>query len=319
MIVELLLVFIGLALVVFGADWLVDGSSAVARRANVSEFVIGLTIVGFGTSMPELVVSVTAAIEGNADISVGNIIGSNTLNILFGLGLTALIAPIAITRRNIRSDIPISIGAVILMLLMGMNSSILGIGTSDSLTRVEGIVFLLVFAAYIYYCFKTDDGADIETAPVKEIGLAKAVVLILAGLVGLVLGGRLFVDNAVDFAHRVGVSEKFIAITLIAGGTSLPELVTCFVAAAKKKGQMALGNILGSNLFNILLILGIAATLQPLSLAGIKMVDASVMLLSVLLVALSYFTLKNKKIDRLDGALMLLLEAAYMVWLFIKL
>ena len=307
----------GLALVVFGADWLVDGASSLARRSGISEFVIGLTIVGFGTSCPELIV--TGALAGNSDIAVGNVIGSNIFNTLLILGLTAVVMPIAITRANLRRDIPITLGATLFLVLCGMGHSLFGWGTDDGLSRSEGIVFLIVFAIYLWSCFKFDDPSADSTEEQKTYSIAGAIALTLAGLGGLVFGGKVFVEAATDLASNLGVSDKFIAITVLAGGTSLPELATCIIAAAKKRGQLALGNILGSNVFNILLILGTAATIHPVSFGDINWVDLGVLVLSAVLVLLSAFSFKRDQIDRADGALFLLCFAAYYVWLFIHL
>jgi len=319
MLTDILVLLIGLTLIIFGAEWLVDGASAIARKFHISEFVIGLTIVGFGTSCPELVVSLTGAIAGNSDISIGNVIGSNIFNTLLILGVTALITPIAITRNNRRRDIPVTLLVTFLLVICGMSFSLFGVGQSDALSRIEGIVFLLLFAIYIFYCFKNDDGSQQEDEPAKERKLGIAILLTLAGLAGLVLGGRWFVDSAVKIASAIGVSDKFIAITLLAGGTSLPELAACVVAAIKKKGQLALGNILGSNIFNILLILGTAAVVHPISLSGISLVDVAVLLVSVVLVWLSSYTFKKNQIDRWEGAIYVLTFIAYYVWLFINL
>ena len=318
MTIQILLLILGLALIVFGADWLVDGASSIARKAGISEFVIGLTIVGFGTSCPELVVSLTGAIAGNSDISAGNVIGSNIFNTLLILGITAVITPIAITRENRRRDIPMTIGVTVLFILCGMNHTLFGRGT-DGLSRIEGIIFLVLFVAYIYSCFKFGKPDENTGNDGKRLSLAASIALVLAGLACLVFGGRLFVDSATGIAKALGVSDKFIAITLLAGGTSLPELATCIVAAAKKKGQLALGNILGSNIFNILLILGCSAVVHPLHFSGINLVDMGVLILSVLLVFTSAYTGKKDVLDRFDGSLMLLVEAAYMAWLIIKL
>ena len=319
MLTDILFLLLGLLLIIFGADWLVDGASAIARKLRISEFVIGLTIVGFGTSCPELVVSLTGAIGGHADISIGNVIGSNVFNTLLILGLTALITPIAVTANNRRRDIPVTVLVTVLLIVTGMSKTLFGLGSNDGLSRIEGIVYLLLFAVYIYSCFKNDDGSSQEEAPSKERQIAFAILLTLAGLAGLVFGGRWFVDSAVRIASALGVSDKFIAITLLAGGTSLPELATCVVAAAKKKGQLALGNILGSNIFNILLILGSAATVTPLAFGTISLVDISVLLVSIVLVWLSAYTFKKNRIDRWEGAIYLLVFAAYYVWLFINL
>ena len=310
MIVQIGLLLVGLALIVFGADWLVDGASAVARKAGISEFVIGLTIVGFGTSCPELVVSLTGAFQGNADISVGNVVGSNIFNTLLILGLTAAIAPVAMTRANSRRDIPITLLVTFLFAALAL--------TGTQIARVEGIIFLLIFVAYMVYCFKTDTGVS-EEAQQKARSLWVAILLVLAGLGGLIFGGQLFVDNATAIARALGVSDKFIAITLLAGGTSLPELATCIVAAAKKKDQLALGNILGSNIFNILLILGASATVTPLSTVAMTLVDLGVLLLSIVLVWLWTYTGHRDRVDRWEAILMLTLFFGYFTWLFVKL
>ena len=310
MTIQILLLIVGLALIVFGAEWLVDGASAVARRAGISEFVIGLTIVCFGTSCPELVVSLTGALEGNADISVGNVVGSNIFNTLLILGMTAVIAPVAVTRANSRRDIPIALLVTFIFCFLGFAGS--------TINRVEGILFLVVFVGYLFYCFRTDTGIT-GGDEIKERSLGLALLLVAAGLGGLIVGGRLFVDNAVLIARAIGVSDKFIAITLLAGGTSLPELATCIVAAAKKKDQLALGNILGSNVFNILLILGASATVTPLSTLALTWMDYGVLLISAVMVWLWTYTGHRNRVDRWEAALMLLTFFGYYAWLFVKL
>ena len=298
-------------MVVFGADWLVDGASGIARKAGISEFVIGLTIVGFGTSCPELVVSLTGAFKGLADVSIGNVVGSNIYNTLLILGVTSMIAPMAITRNNKMRDIPLVFGVTLLFILFGLYNK--------DISRLEGIIFLIVFSAYIWYCFKfTPREEDSETKE-KQLKLWQAIGLVLLGLAGLIIGGRLFVDNATLIAEEIGVSDKFIAITVLALGTSLPELATCVVAAAKHKGQLALGNILGSNIFNILLIIGASAVVTPLSFASMNYVDLGVLLLSTILLFTSCYVAKRDEIDRVDATIMLLAQAGYMAWLFISL
>ena len=315
----ILLLLVGLGLIVLGADWLVDGASAIARKAGVSEFVIGLTIVGFGTSCPELVVSLTGAIGGNADISIGNVVGSNIFNTLFILGVTALILPVSMTMENRKRDIPITLGVSLLLVVCGMSQSLLGIGQSDVLSRTEGIVFLLIFAAYLYYCFRFDSKEQSGQECPKNLNTPVAVLLVAIGLAGLIFGGDLFVKKATELARSIGVSDKFIAVTVLAGGTSLPELATSIVAASKHRDQLALGNILGSNVFNILLILGCSSVITPLSFAGMCLVDAAVLILSSALLLLWAFTGKKCRIDRWEGAIMLLVFAAYYFFLFIKL
>lgn len=316
----IILLLVSLGLVVIGADWLVDGASAIARKAGVSEFVIGLTIVGFGTSCPELVVSLTGAIHGNADISIGNVVGSNIFNTLFILGVTSIIMPVSMTLANRNRDIPMTLAVTIVLLVCGMSHTLFGTGKTDALTRIEGFVLLLLFAGYLFYCFKCDKPcSDASSEPGKHMKLSMAIILSAAGLAGLIFGGELFVKSATRLAHQIGVSDKFIAITVLAGGTSFPELATCIVAAAKHKDQLALGNILGSNVFNILFILGCSSAITPLSFAGMNMVDIGILVLSALLLWVWAYTGRKCRIDRKEGAVMLLCFAAYYIYLFIKL
>lgn len=319
MFLQIIILIVGLALVVLGAEWLVNGASSVARRFGVSEFVIGLTIVGFGTSMPELVVSVTGAIEGLSDVSIGNVVGSNIFNTLLILGLTAVLVPVAITSENKKRDIPLALGASFLLALYGMRHTLFGIGTCDGITRWGGILFLLLFAGYVVLCFKKNKPDEESEVEVKEMKLPLAIVLCLIGIGGLIGGGRLFVNSATEIARSLGVSEKFIAITILAGGTSMPELVTCVVAALKKKNQLALGNVLGSNVFNILLILGASATIHPIAFGNIDFVDMGTLLLSVLFLWFFAKTGKGSQISRVEGALLLALFVAYYIYLFMKL
>ena len=318
MLLQIILLIVGLSLVVLGAEWLVNGASSIARRFGVSEFVIGLTIVGFGTSMPELVVSVTGSIEGLSDVSIGNVVGSNIFNTLLILGLTAVLVPVSITRDNKQRDIPIALVATLLLELLGMRHTLFGIGSSDGITRWGGILFLVIFAGYVVFCFKNNKNSESD-AEAKAMKLPLAVLLSLLGIGCLIGGGQLFVDSATSVARSLGVTEKFIAITILAGGTSLHELVTCVVAALKHKNQLALGNVLGSNVFNILLILGASATIHPITFGNINLFDMSVLLLSVLFLWLFAKTGKGSQISRVEGLLLLALFAAYYVYLFIKL
>ena len=316
MLIECLLLIVGLALVVLGADFLVDGASSIAKKFGVSDFVIGLTIVGMGTSAPELVVSFIGALQGNGDIAIGNVVGSNIFNVFMILGATALILPMNITPMNRKKDIPLNIAITLIFIALGMSRTLFGIG-DDVLGRLDGAILLVLFAAYIYMCFRFDTANQTESNE-KVVKPALAAVLIVAGLAGLVFGGRMFVNSATSIAKMLNVSDKLIAITILAGGTSMPELVTCIVAAFKKKGQLALGNILGSNVFNILLILGGSALIHPLSMAGMSYVDLGTLLLSSLVIWASIHTNKKNQLDRADGLLLLLLEAAYMTFLIIK-
>ncbi len=318
MLIECLLLIVGLALVVLGADFLVDGASSIAKKFGVSDFVIGLTIVGMGTSAPEMVVSFIGALQGNGDIAIGNVVGSNIFNVFMILGATALILPMDITPMNRKKDIPLNIAITLIFIALGMSRTLFGIG-DDVLGRLDGAILLVLFAAYIYMCFRFDTANQSESNEnEKVIKPTLAAVLIVAGLAGLVFGGRMFVNSATSIAKMLNVSDKLIAITILAGGTSMPELVTCIVAAFKKKGQLALGNILGSNVFNILLILGGSALLHPLSMAGMSYVDLGALLLSSLVIWASIHTNKKNQLDRADGLLLLILEAAYMTFLIIK-
>ena len=317
MLLQIFLFLFGLLLVVWGADALVDGASSIARKFGISEFVIGLTIVGMGTSAPEMVVSFIGAIGGNADIAVGNVIGSNIFNTLLILGLTAMILPMNITYLNLKKDIPINIVITVLLLVLGMNFSIFGCG-ANRLSRVDGLVLLALFCLYMYMSFRFDTPNNNEEEPGETKKTGWAILLIVLGLNGLVVGGKLFVDSAVSIAKMLNVSEKFIAVTILAGGTSMPELATCLVAAVKKKGQLALGNIIGSNVFNILLILGGSALIHPLSLEQIGFVDLGILLLSSLVILTSAYIGKKNKIDRIDGIFFVLLEIAYMTWLIME-
>lgn len=307
MILQIATLLLGLAMVVGGANVLVDGASSLARRFGVSEFVIGLIIVGFGTSLPELVVSVTGALAKNSDIAIGNVVGSNIFNTLLILSVSAMFSPVVITRTNKMRDIPIAILITFLVAFMGM----LG-----GLSRIEGWVMTALFAAYLFYIFKSDDPADTDSGDIKSFPLWAALLLIAGGLFCLIFGGNLFVDSAVSIAKLLGVSDKFIAITILAFGTSMPELVTTIVALSKRRSQMALGNILGSNIFNLLLILGISAAIHPMSFAKIDIWDISALLLSIIMVWTGIFTGKKNMLDRFDASLMLLVFAAYMVKLF---
>ncbi len=311
MFLQIAALILGLAMVIGGANALVDGASSVARRTGVSEFVIGLVIVGFGTSLPELVVSVTGALARNSDIAVGNVIGSNIFNTALILAVSAMFAPMAITRQNKFRDIPLTILVSFLVAFFGYYGG---------LSRAEGILMVVLFAIYIIWSFRSDDTAQEQTPEdAKEFGTFASIVLIAGGLACLVFGGRLFVESAENVARMLGVSDKFIAITVLAMGTSLPELVTSIVALAKKRSQMALGNILGSNVFNLLLILGVSAVISPTSFARIDLWDYAALLLSIILVWTGIYTGRKNLLDRFDASLLLLLFAAYMTKLFINL
>lgn len=304
----------GLVLILLGANYLVDGSSSIAKKFGLSEFVIGLTIVGIGTSTPEMVVSFMSSIQDKATMAIGNIVGSNIINTLLILGVTAAISPLLITKDNIRKDIPLNIGVTLLLILLGMKNTIFGIG-SNELSRWDGALFLIIFVIYMWKSFtsKSTDQAGQEDEGIELYPNWMSVIFIVSGLIGLIMGGKVFVTNAVRLAQEFNVSEKFIAITIMALGTSLPELATCIVAALKGRGQLALGNILGSNIFNIILILGGASLIRPLSYAGISIVDSVALLLSSVMILLTAYTFKKNMIDRIEGLIFLGIEIVY-IW-----
>ena len=313
MLLQIVILIGGLLLILLGANWLVDGSSSIAKRFGISEFVIGLTIVGIGTSTPEMVVSFLSAFQGKADMAIGNIVGSNIFNTMMILGVTALIAPMAITKSNLKKDIPLNIIVTVLLILLGMNFTIFGTG-SDLLSRIDGAILLLIFIWYLWSSFRSDNG-DEDGEGIKEYKTGISIMLIIAGLAGLIIGGKLFVNAATELAKAFGVSDKFIAITVMAAGTSMPELATCVVAALKGRGQLALGNVLGSNISNILLILGGSALITPLSFSGMTYVDLGALLASALFILASAYCFKKKQLDRFEGIILLSAEIGYMWYL----
>jgi len=318
-LIQILILLAGLALILIGANNLVDGSSSIAKKFGISEFVIGLTIVGIGTSTPEMVVSFLSAIQGKADMAIGNIVGSNIFNTFMILGITALVAPIAITKNNLKKDIPLNIAVTLLLIFLGMNQTILGRG-ENVLSRIDGAVLLLLFAWYLWSSFKSDTGdGQEEDGGIKVKSNLVSILMIIGGLAALVIGGRLFVNSATSIAQMFGVSDKFIAITIMAAGTSMPELATCVVAAAKGRGQLALGNVLGSNLGNILLILGGSALIHPLSFAGMTTIDLGIAMVGAIFIFLTAFMFRKKTVDRVEGAILLLIEAGYMWYLIANL
>ena len=307
---------ISLVGIVWGADRLVDGSVAVARRYGISDFVIGAVIVGIGTSMPELAVSSYGAWQGNVDVAIGNVIGSNSFNVLAILGLTAALWPVAVTRENMRFEMPACVFVSVLVLALAFNFFD---GTAVSIGRIDGIVLLVCFVAFMWISFWRDKHsaehaekmADVEQAK-KESKLWLAVLYIVLGLTALVVGSHYFVDSAVEIAKAWGVNDAFISITLIACGTSLPELAASLAAAFKKNTQLALGNIIGSNIFNITFILGVSSQIAPLTGGGITMVDYAVMIAAAIIPML--FGIRGR-ILRWGGVLMVLCYVAYTVYL----
>ena len=310
-----LILIISLVGIVFGAEFLVAGSVSVARRYKVSDFVIGAAIVGIGTSMPELVVSFFGALKGNADVAIGNVVGSNIFNVLGILGLTAICFPIAIDRKNMTFEIPFCIGVSVILTLLALNFFN---GTPATIGRVDGIILLLLFVGYMWYSFARDRNEPTPDPSLKGrendeeiqciLPVWKAVLKIVGGLALLIMSCDFFVDNAIVIAKSWGVSDAIISLTLIACGTSLPELAASVAAACKKNTQLALGNIVGSNIFNILLILGVSSQVMPLVSADITIVDYAVMIVAAAFPLLFGF---KGKIGRVGGAVMLLCFVLY--------
>lgn len=296
---EYLILILSLAGIVFGADFLVAGAVSVARKFKVSDFVIGAAIVGVGTSMPELVVSFIGAVNGNADVAIGNVVGSNIFNILGILGLTAIFFPVAIERKNLKFEIPLCIGVSGVLTLLALNFFS---GTPASISRLDGILLLSLFALFMWYSFARDRKQATPTEEITEQGsIWMAIAKVVGGLTLLIVSCDLFVDNAVAIAKSFGVNDAFISLTLIACGTSLPELAASIAAAVKRNTDMALGNIIGSNIFNITLILGLSSQVMPLTSSGITHIDYTVMIVAT--VATLVIGLRGG-INRLSGAVL---------------
>ena len=317
MILDILYIIIGVTLVLVGADRLTEGASSLARRFGVPEIVIGLTIVACGTSAPEFFVSLMSALNGTPDMAVGNVVGSNIMNTMVIVGCAAMVAPMVISPSTVKKDIPFSVGASLLLILLTMADS--------DVSRIDGIILLLGFAGFMAYTLWQARKSFLTPSPFGE-GRGEAVknsssqgggwgegLWILLGLAGLVFGSNLFVDSASSVATSLGVSEGVIGLTIVAGGTSLPELATSVVAARKGQSAIAIGNVIGSNVFNILLILGATATISPLQMQGITVIDMGVMMVSIVLVWLFSFT--RYTVERWEGAVLVLGYLGYLVWL----
>jgi cation:H+ antiporter len=302
MLLDIFLIVFGVAMVLYGADRLTEGASALARRMNVPEIIIGLTIVAAGTSAPELFVSLVSALKGTPDLAVGNVVGSNTMNAMLIVGCAALVAPMTISKSTVKKDIPFSVAASVLLILIAVDSF---------LGRIDGIILLLGFAIFMIYTLRqAKNGKQESNVEVKLENPWLSGFFVLLGLGLLVVGSNLFVSSASHVAMALGISEGVVGLTVVAGGTSLPELATSVVAARKGQSAIAIGNVIGSNVFNILLILGLTATISPLQIEGVTTLDIAVMLISVSLVWLFSFT--RYTVERWEGALLVILYLAYL-------
>lgn len=316
MFLSIISFIVGIVLVIFGADWLTKGASGIARRFGVSELVIGLTIVAIGTSLPELVISVGSAVKGSPGIALGNVIGSNIFNGLLILGVTALIAPIRFNSRMLTREIPFNLLASIVLILVS-GSMLVGGGKGEFVTRYGGLLLLCFLAVFVRYTFSIPNDDDVEALE-KPMSIGKVLLFILLGLAGLIFGGNIFVNGATELARVAGLSEAVIGITIVSAGSSLPELAVSVSAARKGNVGIALGNVLGSNILNIFLILGCSATITPISLDGFSFVDFYVLLTSSLLIYIVTRFGGKAVINRFEGALLVVGYVAYTTWLIMN-
>jgi cation:H+ antiporter len=311
MILQIVFLVIGLVVLIKGADWLVNGASSLAKKHNVSDLAIGLTVVAFGTSAPELVVNVFASIQGHEAIVFGNIIGSNNFNLFVILGIAGLITPMVVQSSTVRREIPLSFIAVIFLFFLANDFFL---SDTQSMSRIDGLILLAMFGLFLFYVYsqlKSDPAEKADLDLVHSHG--KIWVLIIIGLAGLIIGGRLVVTSAIAMATAWGVSEKIIGLTIVAAGTSLPELATSVVAALKKNNDIAVGNIIGSNIFNIFLILGVSSLIKPLSFDVAFNTDIYLLGFGTIVLLIFMFTGKKKKLDRWEAALLLAVYIVYTV------
>ena len=303
---QVLLLIFGIVVVLKSADWLTNGAVGLATKLGISQIVIGLTIVAIGTSMPEFFVSIVSAIKGTPDLAVGNIVGSNIFNVLLIVGVAATVAPIAIQRATVRRDIPIAIVASIMLTFMMLD---------DNISRIDALILFAAFIAFIWITLRNskNDANEKDASTEKVIPTWKSVLFIIFSLVGLVLGSNIFVDNASSLAHGWGISDAVIGLTIVAGGTSLPELATSAVAARKGDSGIAIGNVLGSNVFNILMILGLTGIISPMHIQNITYIDMAVMVISMALFWLFSFT--KLRVERWEGCVLIACFLGYITWL----
>ena len=313
-----ILFILGFAILIKGADLLVSGASAIAKQLKVSEMVIGLTIVSIGTSAPEMFVNIIASTKGTTDLAIGNIVGSNIANILLVLGVTAAICPVKIAWGTIRKDIPFSLGSAIILGLLA-NNIIIGNKDSADIGMFDGIFLLLLFALFLYYQFKTSrqDSAPEVNYAIPRTSILKSILLIVSGLLGMTLGSDWIVDGAIKIAQILGISEKTIGLTIVAFGTSLPELAASAAAAFKKNVDLAVGNVIGSNIFNILLILGISSVIRPIPYNSGMNIDLGMMLAAHIFILAFIITGKRLTIDRWEGSTMTMVYLGYIGYLYL--
>lgn len=320
MLKPIIFLLVGFLLLVKGADFFVDGASSIAKRLRIPSLVIGLTIVAFGTSAPELAVSITAALKGSNDIAIGNVLGSNMFNLLVVIGMSALICPLTVKLSMIKKDYPLSIVAVLLLGFLAMDQ-IFRKNVPMTLGRMDGIILLLAFAVFMYLTVQEGlKGRQESLAAQEEIevkySMRVSILVSVLGLAGIILGGDMTVDGAKEIARAFGLSEALIGLTIVAVGTSLPELVTSIVAARKGESDISLGNVVGSNIFNIFMILGVSSSILPMTVAGTYMYDIGLLVLASILVFIPIAI--TKKVGRTMGAVMILSYVAYTAYLIMR-
>lgn len=312
-----LLFAIGFAILIKGADWLVDGASSLAKKLKIPVIVIGLTIVAFGTSAPELIVNIFASAQGRTEIAIGNVLGSNIFNIFLILGIAAVIFPLTVKKNTAWKEIPLSLLAVIAMGIMANDNLIDGVSFS-ALTRIDGLMFLAFFIIFMWYIYGISKGGGEEEVKIKEFATPKSLFFILLGLVCLILGGKWIVDGAVQIATALGVSESLIGLTIVAAGTSLPELATSAVAAYKKNTDIAVGNIVGSNIYNIFLVLGVSSVIRPLPFRETSNIDVMMTIAASLALFAFMFIGKKRLLERWQGVFFILTFIGYVVFLVVR-
>ena len=310
MLLNIVYIIVGVAVVLWGADRLTDGAVGLATKMNIPQRVIGLTVVAMGTSMPEFFVSLVSAINGTPDLAVGNVVGSNIFNTLLIVGTAAVVAPMVISKSTVKKDIPFAVLASALLFVFGFDNYI---------SRIDAAILAVVFVIFMVYTVRTgikgssEPKDDTNEEEIKPLPVWKAILFVILGLACLIFGSNLFVNAATEVATELGVSQAIIGLTIVAGGTSLPELATSVVAARKGRSAIAMGNVIGSNVMNILMIIGITGTICPMKVEGITIIDLSVLLVSVVLLWLFSYT--KYKVERWEGILLLAIFAGYMSWL----
>ena len=314
---DFLWLIIGLALILIGANALTDGAASVAKRFHISPLVIGLTIVAFGTSAPELTVSVVSALKGSAGLAIGNVIGSNIFNCLMIVGCTAAIVPIQISKGTLSKEIPLCLLAAIVLFVCANDQLINGL-SANSMSRSEGLLLLCFFAIFMGYTFAIAHNGQAEDTAIPTLSVGRSTLYIIGGLAGLIYGGQCFVDGASGIARSLGVSESVIGLTLVAGGTSLPELATSVVAALKKNPEMAVGNVIGSNLFNVLFVLGCSASITAMPVQGISSLDLGMHIAACLLLFIFGLFFRQRTITRIEGIALVACYIGYTTYLILQ-